>query len=104
MKLRIMSKLKKTLTMTGTLQIPPNFVPLDKVCVIDIGGFTQHFTLDAKGAALTVKDKLKITLKLTNGVAAEQFSKFSITLNGIPSNILSTSPAIIVLNGVVFSR
>ncbi|MEI6232740.1 MAG: PKD domain-containing protein [Planctomycetota bacterium] len=98
------STTKKTLTMTGTLQIPPNFVPLDKVCVIDIGGFTQHFTLDAKGAALTVKDKLKITLKLTNGVAAEQFSKFSITLNGIPSNILSTSPAIIVLNGVVFSR
>ena len=95
---------KSTLTLNGAIQIPASFAPTGKILVVDVAGYTQHFSLDLKGNGVTGTDKWKMVLKLVKGVASAQNAKFTLTLAGVPASVQSNSPLILVLNGAVFSK
>ena len=95
---------RRTLTLTGSLLIPAGFVPTGKILVADVGGYTQHFKLNAKGSAVTGKDRWTVLVRSVKGVVPAQHAKFSLTLTHIPTNVQSTSPLILVLDGAVYSK
>jgi len=105
--LKVVTKKNKapTLTFAGTLHIPAGFAPAGKVAVIDIGGFTQKFTLDTKGMGKAGKDVFKLTLKAKKKVVIEQDAKFKINLNGnVPDTVKPDAEVQILIGGTVFTK
>lgn len=94
---------KKVLTLSGSLHIPADFVVAGQTMVVDIEGFTQKFTLDAKGAGKTGKDQFKMSIKLTKKKVLAQTSKFKLVLNNVPDVVDPASPLLIVIGGTVFT-
>ncbi|MEI6234217.1 MAG: Ig-like domain-containing protein [Planctomycetota bacterium] len=94
----------RVLTLRGSLLIPAGFVPTGKMLVVDVGGYTQHFKLNAKGSAMTEKDRWTVLVRSVKGVVPAQYAKFSLTLTQIPASVQSTSPLILVLDGAVYSK
>ena len=66
-----------SLAMSGTIQLPVGFTPLNTSVNVTIEGLSKGFTLDAKGKAGTA---FKLTGKYKNGALTTAGAKFSLAL------------------------
>lgn len=94
---------KRSLSLSGVLDIPAGFFPGGKATVVDIGGFQRKFTLDPKGSASGGKDKFKLTVKSKKGVVAQQLAKFTLTLGTVPETVTPQSPVQILIGSLYFT-
>lgn len=63
---------------SGILQLPAGSQVASQSAIVNFGGVTKTFTLDAKGGAKSAKDSIKIGIKGT----AAQNAKFAVKLTG----------------------
>ena len=69
-----------SLALSGTLVLAPNFKPAGKSVLLDIGGYSHAFTLDAHAKAGDSFNTLKITGKTKKGVFTSTAGKLAIAL------------------------
>ena len=66
-----------SVTISGTLPVPDQFVVAGQQITIDVGGTIGAFTLNDKGTAALGSNSIKLTLKRKKGVVLAQNAKFS---------------------------
>jgi PKD repeat protein len=76
-KFNFAAKKKDSMSMSGSIPVPSNFSPTDKIVVLDIGNYEASFTLDAKGKGKTASgDIIALAGKLKSGVYQTGVVKF----------------------------
>jgi len=73
---------KDTITLTGTLPLPPGFTAPGQRMVIDIGGVIRAATLDARGSFVSTDKKTNMKLNARTSKAAGVNAKYSVKLRG----------------------
>jgi hypothetical protein len=66
-----------SISFSGTLDVPANFVALNSKVYFDVSGVAKSLILSSKGSVKTGNDSIKISIKAKKGVVAAQTSKFS---------------------------
>jgi chitodextrinase len=62
---------KDSLSIAGTVDLPAGFDPLEKTAILDVGGATETFTLDAKGRAKNGRSSFALSLKFVRDRATK---------------------------------
>lgn len=75
-KLNFAKPLSDSISVSGILNIPADFVVTGKVVTVNVGGVSKTFTLDEKGKAKTGYDSFSIGVKAKNGIVLPQVSKY----------------------------
>lgn len=82
LKLSFTQPLKDSISLSGTLPIPDNFVPLNERVTVSVGGVIQTFDLDEKGRSLKIPaGSFKTTYKAKKGVVSAQIGKYALKLS-----------------------
>jgi len=81
-KLSFTKPLKDSISLSGTLPIPENFLPLGERITVSVGGVIQAFDLDNKGRSIKIPaGSFKASYKAKRGVVAAQTGKYALKLS-----------------------
>ena len=106
-----------SVTISGTLPVPDQFVVAGQQITVDVGGTIGAFTLNDKGTAALGSNSIKLTLKRKKGIVLAQNAKFSAKFlkagfadrftdeglkNTTVKNASDTLPVVVLFNQQVF--
>ena len=66
---------------SGTLDVPAGFAGSGKHFYVVVGDLLKKFTLDGKNSAKTADGSVKLSIKASKGVVAQQTGKYSVALS-----------------------
>jgi hypothetical protein len=79
-KLNFAKPARDAIVLNGALVVRDGFVPAGAKVILDAGGVTRAFVLDAKGAARVNSDTLRLGIKQKGGVVQAQTAKLKVKL------------------------